>query len=350
MDMFSGDTTKIDGIVYSHSSFGYPVGMSLPALQKQVGYWADTFSQIAKYSFFRSQDFGVADSQLLKIFSDNGNSVGLINGVSSVASAKMILTDVSSYTYYGWKDSLDRQKTVDSLFHFVSVLRQKNRNDSVFIGASVSGFKSGYVDSIKKYPQLVGGFDGLAISFNIYDLRNMSNVSQYVDSMVGVLQARLPGKSLIMIMDVWALDCASGDQDMPIYEAFKKAKAKYGFALVLSNISNFYVSLSAVTVVPSPMYKYLMPWRFPSAVSCFGPSLQKQRSVLCVINQKIVIGNAKTAASLSVYSLSGRLVRQLSIKRNSTFDMRLSGLPAGNFIYKLKAGEESLMGKFLLSR
>lgn len=346
-DIFSADTMRVDGIVYNQASFSYPAGISVPALQKQIGFWADTLKEIAKYTFFYSADFGKADSQLIKIFSDNGNNVGILDGIKAESGVKMSFYAPPSINF---KDSIGKQTYMDDIRHRNSEIRKKAASDSVFIGASFYGFCQGSYDSTLKYPETVSDFNGLVFNIDLYSYHSTKNIDRYIDSLFGIMQAKFPGKKFITVLSIssWNNLYYSGES-RAAYAAFKKAKAKYGFAIVLNELSYFYVSLSVSPQVASDAYKAIMPWRFPQINAVISLAQQTPKASFIFTGQKFIIGDIKNDATLSIFDMQGRLAKQTSIKRNSSLDIKSAGFSAGNFLYRLRLNNKIVSGKFLLN-
>ncbi|MDD5527533.1 MAG: T9SS type A sorting domain-containing protein [Patescibacteria group bacterium] len=358
-NFFPTDTLRLDGIVYDHRSFGYASGISLPALEKQIGYWADTLKEIAKYTIFNSGDLSAANGQLVKIFSDNGNSVGLFDktvlepGVKKAdatsLSSRMIFSNIESQLGdYGRSDSLARQRTLDNIRHNISVLRQSLPGDSVFVGAYVTTANTAYADSLLKYPEILKSYDGVMLEtfLGSYYFSGITNIDHYVDSLIGNFQAKLPGKKLMINMGINSFDGSSNSPNMSTYLAFRKARAKYGYFMFFNDISYFY---DYTMTKPSALYKYLMPWRFAAGVK--SPFLTQGRGQLFRVNgERIFVGDVEKGASLKIFDLRGRMVREAIIGHNSSFNIEASGLSAGTFIFKLKAGTENLTTKIVLRK
>lgn len=354
------DSLKLDGVLYNYPSFNYSPDISLTALQNNIGQWADTLGIISQYIFLNYTDIGKANGTITSIFEQNGNNIGLLASYRLDTNIVKVLkenyvgalfTDISNCLYYyGRKDSLGRQKTIDTLRHdFIIPARNNSQNDSIFIGGRITQLS--YLDSVIKYPEIIQEFDGFFFQMNLTYLRGIPELERekYVDSLINAIQTAIGAKRLMVMIDVWCLDCNPGDQDIPSYEAFAKARAKYNFPIIIDDIGNLYSGMN-ITNDPTKTHKFLLPHRFPTGVNPFVQNKKKGLS-LKFAGSKIIINLPGEKAVLSVFDLKGRQVKQETvIGKNSLFDLKSTKLSNGMWIIKLKTNNQTLVRKILFKK
>jgi exo-beta-1,3-glucanase (GH17 family) len=360
-NLFPRDSSRVSGIVYSYGSFGYSQYISLPAMEKDVGRWADTLQQISDFTFFNTGDLLIAGGDIANVFCQNGNSIAIADysqqadsGIIISNRVKAAFVDVSN-SFYSFAASNDegRQSVLDNIRHnYVIPIRSRSLNDSIFVGAAInSGFFP--IDSLIKYPGVLQDFDGYLITVaSLTDYRFVAQKDAYIDSLIGVYAA-LSGKKMIVKINCSDLyyDLITNPTDYyqskEVCSAFIKAGNKHGVLIVFMDISDFY---GAGMTQPSAIYKYLLPGRFVSVIRSAELKVGTELSLLN-LGGKLVVRNAARGAILSLFDLSGKKVRQIAINGgNYLFNFESEGIPSGVWLAKLESNGRQISTKMIYGK
>lgn len=351
-NLFVKDSTRLEGLLYSFNAFAYPSDISLVALQKDIGRWADTLAEIAQITFFRADDFKKADGTIPSIFEANGNKKGIITSSYAVDPGilqnnsfnAILLPSVPYISGYGSKDSVQQEKIIDLIRNQILVIRKDSKNDSVFIAPTVGNF-NGWIDSLIKYPELLKEFDGLVFSTNLYEFRDTPNVEIYIDSLLSKTKRLCGTKKMIVFINIWCLDCAVGDGDVPIYNAFANLKEKYNFNIIYGHIGEMYTH---PMVAPDLTYKFLMPWRFSTQTNNFFVKTKNNISLKLIENNLFI--KIPKRGMLSIFDLKGRMIKKMQVKKTATINLNSLGIGNGIWLLKLRANGEEIKLKILLNK
>ncbi|HTW96435.1 MAG TPA: hypothetical protein VMD74_02115 [Candidatus Methylomirabilis sp.] len=359
--LFSSDTTKLDGMIYNFNCFGYPQQISLTALQKSITGWADTFNQIAKIALINTSDFTQANGTLPALFRQEGNKVGIISngGYNWMPILKGNYADLMVFNFgnifsnyagqYGSMNAAGRQTFVDNLRHnFVIPARDSSLNDSVCLAISIGDYQGPYWDSLVKYPEIVADFDAVVCVTDLYYLGQYSLPSQYTDSLVAAVRKAIgPSKKLIFLIDDLSdLLISNYARSMPKngYLALTKAKSKYDCQIVFSDIGNFYTNQMTT---PSDQYKFLMPWRFVSAIN--RPELaQKIDFGLSFAGRKVIINLVGKSGEFFIFDAKGREIKKITITASrSVLNLESFNLSQGLWIMKLVCAGKTKTARYI---
>jgi len=343
--LFNLSEDRLDGIYYYFPAFRYPSSITATALKKDAALWADSMASLAQFSFFYSEDISRSDGAIEEVFFENGNDIVASSDYYNVypprRKTKIIMTKVNfSFQYSSYIDSASAREAV---FEGLRRQAQSLRDGSVYDSACLAiDFDWSMSDNVVfDYPAALEHFDAYSWGMNFSGVKDEGDPNKYLDSLLGLFKSKHPDKLAII-----SLSGVSGfvgsKKDTTTLNAFMAARKKYGYPIIFSNISGFYESDMKK---PSSLYRYLLPDRFPAAVSLMTSGSIKSLSGLSCAGRGVKAFVGGSGGVLCLYDLQGRMVLRRVLAGNSSVFLDERSLPRTVGIAKLLTGDRSMVMK-----
>ncbi len=102
--------------------------------------------------------------------------------------------------------------------------------------------------------------------------------------------------------------------------------------------------------IPTKAHKIIMPWKFTTLGNNFIVQTPNKSLLLKFNDESIVVHTADKKATLSIFDLRGRQVKQMTVGNKMSLNLKSIGLSNGIWLLKLKVNNQEIKLKILLNK